>query len=461
MTEYSMTFGKCLDQWMMDHGLSAAEVATMTGTGSTTTISRLRHDQCTPKRCLAFLEALLAAENAPVSPQEETRFRASLNVNRMQSGTVNHEEAFHRIFFSMDRTKTTLLLRQLQPMLEDALEIHVLTFQHASTVLFQDLLSLLDAFGNRIHVQCCLHRVQSEDMPGFIADAMPVLCDARCRVSMLPDHASSPGDLSILRCRKGDAWQEWLLLAQPSKKIRMMSLPDGGLYDFFQQVAVDAKDLNYVYDLSDLRSCAEHLEALYQMEKDTEICILQEDLPFACMPIEILHDAFHNEREAHGTVVELRRISYLRCTNMVTKKRATHLLMSCHWMENFMATGQLNRKVLELRTFTVEERKAILSALIALAEQNEYFDLHLSEEEELFANRSVSADLGRGVALMPRNYDGFLRCDTFVQDAGFARLMRRYFCKTLIPCHAMSKADSIAFLRHLVDDQNTGEKQST
>ena len=455
-----MTFGKCLDQWMLDHDLSAMEVAAMTGTGSITTISRLRHDQCTPKRCLAFLEALLTAEEAPVSAQEETRFRASLNVNRMQSGTMDHEEAFHRMFFSAERTQTTLLLRQLQPLLEDAAEIHVLTFQHASTMLFQDLLSLLDAFGEKIHVQCCLHRVQSEEMPGFIADAMPVLCDTRCRVSILPEHASSPGDLSILRCRKNDTWQEWLLLAQPSKKIRMMSLPDSGLYDFFQQVAVDARDLNYVYDLSDFRSCAEHLEALYQMEKDTEVCIMQEDLPFACMPIEILHSAFHNEREDHGTMVDLRRISYLRCTNMLTKKRVTHLILSCRWMQNFMATGRLKRKVLELRPFTVEERQAILNAIIAFAEQNEQFDLHLSTEESLFANHNVSANLGRGVALMPGSYDGFLHCDTFVQDAGFARMMRRYFCKTLIPCYAMSKEDSIAFLKHLVGDQNTGEKQS-
>ncbi|MDO4837451.1 MAG: hypothetical protein Q4B32_03550 [Clostridia bacterium] len=461
MTEYSMTFGKCLDQWMLDHDLSAAEVAAITGTGSTTTISRLRHDQCTPKRCLTFLESLLAAQDAPVSPQEETRFRASLNVNRMQSGPVDHEEAFHRIFFPAAGSRTDLLLRQLQPLLEDALEIHVLTFQHSSTVLFQDLMSLLDTFGDRMHVQCCLHMVQSEEMPGFIADAMPVLCDTRCRVSMLPEHASSPGDLSILRCRKRDAWQEWLLLAQPSKKIRMMSLPDGGLYDFFQQVAVDAKDLNYVYDLSDFRSCAEHLEALYQMEKDTETCIMQEDLPFACMPIDILHAAFRSEREDHGTMVDLRRISYLRCTNMLTKKRATHLLMSCRGVENFMATGQLKRKVMELRPFTVEERKSILSALIAYAEQNEHFDLHLSGEDQLFVSHNVSANLGHGVALMPGSYEGYLHCDTFVHDAGFARSLRRYFCKTLIPCYAMSKEDSIAFLKHLVGDQNTGEKQST
>ncbi len=87
--------------------------------------------------------------------------------------------------------------------------------------------------------------------------------------------------------------------------------------------------------------------------------------------------------------------------------------------------------------------------------------MHLSTEESLFANHNVSANLGRGVALMPGSYDGFLHCDTFVQDAGFARMMRRYFCKTLIPHYAMSKEDSIAFLKHLVEDQNTGEKQST
>lgn len=72
------------------------------------------------------------------------------------------------------------------------------------------------------------------------------------------------------------------------------------------------------------------------------------------------------------------------------------MILSCQWMENFMATGRLKRKVMELRPFTMEERQTILSALIAFAEQNEQFDLHLSTEEHLFANHNVSANLGRG-----------------------------------------------------------------
>ena len=450
MAEYSLTFGKCLDRWMTRHDVSVAELAKKTGLQSGTTISRLRHDQCTTKRCVSFFEQMLANEDIPMSPQEEAEFRSALDVNRMQSGTQDTEEAFRDIFFPNVCARAGTLLQQLRPLVENAEEIHILTFQRSSSFLFQDLLSLLQAYGDRIHIHCCLHSAENDAMARLVADAMPLLFNAHCCITVLPAHTSSPGDLSILRCKMEEGWRELLLLAQPSKRIRTRALPDSGLYDFFYQVAVDAVELSHVYDLRDFRSCAQHLEALYRLEKDAESCLLQPDLPFFYIPVDVLHNAFQMEQAAPEAIMEMRRISYLRTANAQTKTRPTHLLLSCKGMKRFMETGELKQKLRLFRPLTEEERKLTLCEFLKFAEENELIDLHISGEERLFERQNISAHMGHGVALMPSNMEGNVQCEAFVRDTEFSRDFRRYFCKTLIPGYGMGKEESIRFLKSLL-----------
>ncbi len=450
MAEYSVTFGKCLDQWMTIHDISVAELAELTGTNSGTTISRLRNDQCSLKRCCAFFEQLLALKDIPMSPQEEAKFRAALNVNRMRLGTLNRDEALHDIFFATQGASTSILLQQLKPMLEPAREIHILTFQRASTYLFQDLLSLLKNFGNRIHIHCCLHSVEKGEFARLLADAMSLLVNPRCTMALLPAHTSSPGDLSILRCRTEAGWQEYLLLAQPSKQIRTKALPDSGLYDFFYQVAADATELSYTYNLRDQRSCIRHLEGMYQMEKDAESFLLQEAIPFPMVPVDVLHNAFCMDQGMNENIMELRRISYLRTSNMQSKGKPVHLLLSCEGMKRFMETGELRQGLSPFRSLTREEREATLKFFIEQVRNSENIDFHLSRDESLFAERCIAVHAGRGVVMMAASFKGDTQSEAFIHDAALSRTISRYFCKEVIPNCGMTQQESLAYLMSLL-----------
>lgn len=193
MTEYAITFGQCLERWMHAHHLTSASLAAMTGARSATSISRLRRDQCTPKLCQTFLDTLLTLPDGMLSPEEAQQFRTALEYTRVQLNRMPEESAYRRIFLTESRRRSSLLLEQIRPLLQNADEVHALTFQRPSFLLFDDLASLLNAYGNKIRIYCCLILTERLNGLHFLADAMPVLCDPRCRIVQLPPTASSPG----------------------------------------------------------------------------------------------------------------------------------------------------------------------------------------------------------------------------------------------------------------------------
>ena len=461
MTEYAITFGQWLERWMHAHHLTSASLAAMTGARSATSISRLRRDQCTPKLCQTFLDTLLTLPDGMLSPEEARQFRTALEYTRVQLNRMPEESAYRRIFLTESRRRSSLLLEQIRPLLQNADEVHVLTFQRPNFLLFDDLASLLNAYGNKIRIYCCLILTERLNGLHFLADAMPVLCDPRCRIVQLPPTASSPGEMSILRVREGQVWHEHLLVSQPGKKARVLALPYGSeLFDFFWQATDDASPLNTTMTLDTPEDCLSYLEQNYLYEKDAELCIIHADPCVPFVPLDILQEAFRAgiPNEAYQQqLLALRRICYLRFSNLHTKKRATHMILSCSGMERFMATGITTDHFAILRPFTLEERKAIIRSLMEHMKEGRNLTLRLSREERLFSHSFVAL-CGHGVIINPAatnasiDYISLPVCECALADPSLARSLRNYFCNNILPCHTLSAEESYAFLAGLIDD---------
>ena len=460
MAESPLTFGTCLDQWMTTHGLSGAALAAMTGAKSATSISRLRHNKCTPKRCEAFLAALLSASPAVVSAEEERRFRTALEVSRLASNAVSQDEEFRQLFFPQETVLPAFLPEQAKALSMSMTEGSLLCFYPVSATFFHAIQAVLNQLGNRIRIRCFLPAPWPEQALHFAVDALPVLCDPRCTIAMLPPKATCLGHLAVLRYRREDGcWCEELMVLS-AKRIHTLPLPDGcGMYDFFLSLTSAAEAINPPQPLSTPESFLAFMERCYAREQGAEICLLHAGPCMELFPVEILQNALMGAEEIPGyeqLALDIRRVAYLRFINHFEKKKPTHLLLSRRALVHFMQTGRLEDHLAFLRPLTLEERTAVLRHLKHQAETNPAFDLRIARDERLFGAHTFVSCGGAGVYVCPSATDyvhtaGAPYCEAFLPDPAFAKAFRDYFCRVLLPEHALSREDSVRVLAEVLE----------
>lgn len=457
MAKQSLTFGDVLSQWMRTHRLSSSAVAALVGAKSATSISRLRNNQCSAKRCEAFLSELLAA--TAVAPDEERRFRDALTINQRASADFVSTEAFRRLLFPKERSAENWEMPDM-PFLAEAEAVELLCYQPMNAAFCGWLQGLLMLLGERLHVRCMVPSPWPGDTLRFAVEALPLLCDARCSFGALPLQASGTTPLCVLRSQNKGRQREWLLARVPGETLRVLPMPEAcGLFDFMLSLAEGATPINRNRPLSTTESCISFLEECYHKEHGAEVCLFQADLCVSFVPPEILQSAMDDVVAQcpafHDAALDLRRLAYLRFANHREKKKATHLLLSRQALHRFMKTGVTGNHFALMRPFTLMERKTILRQLLELAESNPAFDLRFAREEGIFGPHAFSSFSGSGVLVSPAATDyvhtagASPYCEAFLADPAFARAFRNYFCETLLGCHALGRAESIAYLRTL------------
>lgn len=456
MAEQPLTFGETLSRWMKTHRLSSSSVAVLVGAKSATSVSRLRHDQCAPKRCEAFLNDLLAA--SAITPPEERAFRAALAVNRRAGRRLIGDEGFHRLLFPDAGAAEEGRIPDVS-FLSEADEVELLCYQPVTAEICAWLQRLLARLGKRIRIRCVVPEPWPGDTLRFAVDALPLLCEARCSLAAAPVQAHSPTQLCVLRCRKGKRQREWLLAPLPGAKPRLLPMAKPcGLFDFMLSLEEAAAPINQIRPLETPESCMDFLREYYAKERGAEICLLQADLCMSMIPPEILQNAVDDampQPDFLEAMLALRRLAYLRFANQREKKKATHLLLSRQALRRFMDTGVSGDHFAMMRPFTPEERRTILRQLLEQAESNPALDLRLAREESIFGRYVFASFSGSGVLVSPaatdyvQTADAAPYCEAFLPDKAFARAFRDYFCGTLLPREAFSRAESIACLRRL------------
>lgn len=466
----AFTFGQALAQWMQQRGYSRAALARMTNTRSATTIARLINDQSTPKRCQAFLEEMIRA--FPDMTEAELlvlrRGLAASNESREDTRAMGLMAALLR---SPTRQIASTPLSELLASHLDADIYELYCIQCVDATVLSAFELLLSRGDQRVQIHHYLVAPVPGGMTAYTVAASRFLCDPRYRIYYQPTPLPEgdvwrPGSLMILRTKRNQSEQQWLILPQPGGQYSALPLDTVDLYHFFtestRQNMAHIVPMNTSWMLNTPRVCLDYLRQCYDRERDRACYLLRSKPDLSMIPVDMLQTLYNEAATLRETSVkdyalELRRVCYLRYTNQADHSRPTYAIFSQQALRCFMKSGLLLNHFRSLRPFTCEERRRILEAMIHQAENVPHMHLYIARDERLFREVQISCYADSGVLLssVPAKRVAYSPdkpyCEAFVQDATFARQYADFYTHTLLPRCAHFQEESIVILRSILN----------
>lgn len=467
----AMTFGQALEQWLRGRGLSLAALARITGVKSATTVSRIVHDQSTPRRCEAFLRTLESA--FPDMTEEERRLlRQGLTTSAAGLEDAHARSALAQLLLDDAPPPHPTPLSELLCAHTDADACDVYCIQCADKTVLDAFALLLDKGDQRIRIHHFLAPPLPGGMAAYAADAARMLCDPRYTVQYLQGELPAasvwrPGSMMLLRTRRNQSERQLLILPQPGGQVKTLPLEGVDMYRFMleetRQAMGGAPLLNAPCFFNSPRNGLDYLSRCYERERGRACYLLRPRPNLAMVPVELLQGLYNDATALQQTSVkdyalELRRICYLRYANRVAQPGSTYVIFSPRGLRDFMRTGILLDHFRSLRPFTPAERRQILAHLIHQAETMPTMHLFVARDEQLFRRAVFSCYEGGGVLMSPAPNTfittpagGAPYCEAYFGDAAFARQFRDHYLQTLLPSFALPEADSLRALRELLD----------
>lgn len=204
------------------------------------------------------------------------------------------------------------------------------------------------------------------------------------------------------------------------------------------------------------------------IERNRRIFAIKPDICLESIPVEILLKA---AREGLlGTTEEFVRSEEALCEifirrykNTFESRQVRHMIMKRSALWKFVRTGRLSDHFWGMRAFTLQERAEIMRSLLKQAENNPYFHMHFLKDNQFLRDMEIFCYDGKGILIVNVNADYDLNhghAEVMLDHPEFQRLYKEFYLKHLIREHVIPQADTIEFLRSLVEyceDPNTEE----
>ena len=468
------SFAKCLRDIAAARGWSLDVLAGMTGYKSRTSVSRVMQEQSSHKNRLCFFERL--CRSGMLSPEEEDRLRAALNVSLVGMDRARARSIFRDLILDGGKTEdVSPNLDKLLEMLSAADGARVLAINCLFVPLFARLRDVLTA-----NAACSVrHYFNLGESDAEAAQAM------RCmsRTTYLPNYAAFACErdkrnatlllgLNLLcaTVEKDGASTDVLLVLSERFRAAMHVLPaDCGLFAFLERVLGQA--MTDAAPVTLLCSTNRGPESFVSVMKFCEACEhernmynVKSDLCANTIPTQYLRACFEEQKLLRifpGIGAEMLRamldallyFQRLRYKNMYESRNPKHLILSTTGLRRFAQTGMIAEHFVAMRPFTVRERIAILEDLQSHAEQNRHFYLYLFKEG-FEPKYEVNCWEGYGMTAFPINLEApaLNYCYNVISHPSMVAAFRDYFMEDLRLNQTLSTAERNAFLRGLIAD---------
>ena len=487
MQQYE-SFGECLKHCLREEGLSASEAARLVGFRSRNSIFRILVGDAGDDIKLRFLESLHQAIGSQWPESRWYALQEALSMERLGPERYWANLAFQQVLhdteeaipnFTVQRTLENGCTEKydLTELLDEALhaaKAEIVLTGCCDGGLIRLLAERCGAAGDRgklliRHYIDTSERVVTQNILGVL----PLVSKPWYNARLVEPGSCPPEMMAIYRIHSLNIhlWDEQgrqfgrTYIRYDATNFIFHSWTQGvsptmGLLDRWRY---DLELLKSMPQLSEGSEAFVEYTARYaQLEEGCAIYSIKPDPHFNCIPAHLLEQAVLEGFEQSGMAAgpelielinALRQVHERRFSNMMNKRRPTHLVYSLQMMERFMRTGVLSDQFFLQRAYTVEERREIIRVLLDAMRQQPYFNVHFLKPGITEPRYEISCYDGKGVMLTDA-YTGYdLDADhseALIALPAFMESFERYFKDELLAHYVMSRADTLRTLERLL-----------
>ena len=452
---------------MREQGLTNAHLAQLTRQKSGTTISRLLHDQCTPQRSAAFLEALMAAV-PDMPPEQAAQFRQSVAVSCFGK---EHFRA-HQVFLELMTTGQGLtpasepvswpmLAALINPWLAEG-PCELLCFGCFDAQVLGTLSGLLrDA--RELTITHYFSQELHADLIFLLEHTLLMQGDPRYQLISIRGEEGLQAsrivlqDALVLRSASG---MSRLILPGPNGALHVQDFtPNNDLFGFYQRILAEDPDRQHHYSSAfshgSTMDYVTFLETCLSYEHNRSVYHIKPDIGIEYMPIPVVQANFQEWLGGHpeyASVADgLVELCLRRHSNICSKRHPHHLVLSKAAMTDFARTGRISDHPFCLRPFTPPERAAILDHLMDLAEHSAHFRPLVLRDPDAVPPRQLIGYDHLGLLICDARTDYSLEgySEIFVNSPLVAEQFRTFLLDVVAQELTETPAETIRFLRSL------------
>ncbi|MDO5378330.1 MAG: hypothetical protein Q4G52_08350 [Clostridia bacterium] len=198
-----------------------------------------------------------------------------------------------------------------------------------------------------------------------------------------------------------------------------------------------------------------------QIERGREIYMMKPDMPFNCIPPELLlpivKEAFwamEPSAQMAQAIGRLYDIQKARFDNLFGKKKVTHMVLNQDAMRRFATTGIREDHFFMIRPYTPRERVWILENLRDQMSENPYFHVWFGRSPDLVSDKEVTAYEGYGVAIIKSDTSWHLEADhreIMLESRALVSSFKDYMLNEILPEEVFSREQSLRILSELIE----------
>ena len=486
-----LTYGQCLRKIMQQNQLSINTLSRRMGYRSATQLTRILNDEVSPSLITKFHHQFMLIFDWLISPAQIRELSTSLQYSCLGHDAFLTRRAMYRMLLDPVRQNPDAIPLRLYP--EDKPRAHTLSdlFSLARTheriellVLGSSFDTLLPLFvdliarpgrGDRLHIRhVFVMEEQDAQLISQLSALVPYLntsayTGAYCtQASAEVCRFIQSNPIAVARSHGTDGRVTTTVFTPPQKDGISVCRIEGSdtLFAFYEQMLARYSDhLRPIKSVYPLPKTVENLMTLCErdlfLEQNRACCFVRLDLPFHTLPEEIVLQAVDQGKRLllspdDPLMRALCRVHRERYRHLMCAESPMTLILSLPAMAEFMRTGRVSDHLYAMRSFTPEERSAILSGFIRAAETNPNLHVHVFADEGTAPIGCFSCYEGMGVQISANNtaYNiGKDHSEVFVGLPAFADTFSSYCKNTLIPEMCLDEAQTLARLKALLDGE--------
>ena len=480
-------FGPCLKGILESRKISASELARMMAYKSRNSIFRILDEAGGHSARQVFYERLIGEDTLSLSDDERAALEQALEVSRVGRRVFLSNHAMRELLMNDDMRKTESPVRIdafYTP--EDPTFVRALDEMARCRTAYititgccdRKIFDALRAWIYKTDVTCEMrvaHIIYTgeEEIVHNISAIQPLLyCDCYRAYCLEPGIFSQEREAmyrqnviyALLLDGNGNWYRQTLLLVDKGVFIplpRVKSRKNDPMSRYF------AEDIRRMAMLKaelpgggSVESYLEYIKSCRRLEQGRATYIIKLDLSLQCVHPDILLPCVKDEfwmlagEQAEAMKAEFLRTHLERWENMFSKKKVSHMIFSQKAMERFAKTGMQSDHFFAIRTYTPEERAAILTNLRDQMKENPGFHIYFFKESFEPPLTEIGLYEGAGT-LMTKPYTNYDlagdHTETIVTKKEFCERYKEFYVKDLLERQVISREETMALMDRLID----------
>lgn len=454
-------------------GLSIAELASLLGYKSQTSVMRIIQDKANLDSLRRFCRQMKASQALCLTPQEHRQVDQLLEFKRLGHVEYNATQLLHQLLAGDPPLVDPVLLDPQTGSRQTLLSRYLPMKGMKITVVNCETMALFSALAvltrqKRATVEHYLYSDRSLMRTVLAVRAvMPILHDAGYSCGMtfssreyLLDNPRGIFLSDVLLCqyeKDGVPWFDMVVFQSKTEGLRFSFLGEGNtVLRMLEPMKQKAQPMRNSRIPTGAEDYASFLKACAEMERDRAAYRLKPDFGFEQVPVAIWKTALLEGPAADGgigNVDELVDICLRRQENAFTKKQPQHHVFKRRAVWKFLQTGRLSDQFWAFRPLTMAERLQVLQTVIALQRSNPSFHLYFLRDEDSIREDELLLLDGAALCLIKPGTDYDLKAghsEAFVTQPDFLRLYRSFFIHSVLDGSVLSPEETAQTLNDMV-----------